>query len=266
MLLRISLQNRLYASCLLVCILALSQGGCLAHLWQTSADTAKLTQRYAGKTLWLKYSLYAGQFYDNPRLGLLALRPFHTLDWVHNLDNEPIYPGPKEPPVPMGTAAIIEKIEWPTYYQQVRRQLISPKGVPWVYVRLARTRGHTSFFRDKLYILPAPGNITDEHEMARWLDGIFSKDDTNTWLLEQDPAVIAAITQKEPVLGMNVLQLLHAMGKPTGLSRKQESVEGKKTTYETAQYDDYTITLQNGKVVQKTPLGPLAQSSKKRFE
>ncbi|MDA0713228.1 MAG: hypothetical protein O2897_04490, partial [bacterium] len=61
---------------------------CVNHVKIPDSAQKHIDNDVVQKTLWLKQSLYAGQFYDDDRYQLLFPRPFEELKYVKTVDGD----------------------------------------------------------------------------------------------------------------------------------------------------------------------------------
>lgn len=71
-----------------------------------------------------------------------------------------------------------------------------------------------SYFREQEHILVIPSNIGTKVEVKSYLAQILSKKDPNYWLLALPSHIQDGIFSKHPVIGMNQIELLAALGPP----------------------------------------------------
>ncbi|MES2503266.1 MAG: hypothetical protein V4534_00125 [Myxococcota bacterium] len=140
------------------------------------------------ETFWLKKSLYGGILYDDYRYRLLSPKPFDELRHLKTLGGDWILPPPSDEVVPFGTRVSIQKIEWPTGANIIKRPILTPRNLPWIYLTVALDRGSVTLNRDKTYILLVPEEIKTETALRAWLQTYLSKEDNNLWFLKLSPA------------------------------------------------------------------------------
>lgn len=162
--------------------------GCTAHIKQIPIEKAQ-----TGKSYWLKKSLYGGIFYDDDRYRLLSERPFEELKHLKSLSGDLILPPPSDEVIPVGTQVYVQKIEWPTQLNWIKRPILTPRHLGWVYLTVALDRGSVTLMRDKPYVLLIPEEIQDDKTLQSWLSACFSEQDNNLWFLNLKPAEREAI-------------------------------------------------------------------------
>ena len=163
----------------------LLMGACTAHLQPIPVIKSSSEQSY-----WAKQSFYAGIFFDDDRYGFLSPIPFEKLTCLKSLSGDYIIPPASNELVVFGTRVTIQKIEWPTQLNTIRRPLLTPRHVPWIYMTVAQDRGSVTINRDKTYIMLVPEEIRSEEALFKWLSNYFSKEDNNLLFLNLSPSEI----------------------------------------------------------------------------
>lgn len=230
-------------STLFLCLFPL---GCINHIKIPDSAQKHINKEVLQTTLWLKQSLYSGQFYDDNRYQLLYPRPFEELKYVKTVDGDFILPPAAKEIIPAGSKVIISKIEWPSAGVIFNRPILSPRNWPWVYLRVARDRGPVTTLRDQTYIMILPENITDEASFNHWKNTYFAKQDPNEWLLSYDKKILSGILHKKPIMGMDYQALTATLGQPNHLKKELITEDGQKITKEIATYEAVVIILENG--------------------
>src|SRR3989338_5867973 len=110
--------------------------GCAAHL-----GSPVVTEKPHGKSYWAKQSFYGGIFFDDDRYGFLSPIPFEKLTCLKSIAGDYIIPPPSSEVISFGTRVNIQKIEWPTDQNKIRRPLLTPRYAPWIYLTVALDRG-----------------------------------------------------------------------------------------------------------------------------
>ena len=228
---------------------------CVNHVKIPDSAQKHIDNDVVQKTLWLKQSLYAGQFYDDDRYQLLFPRPFEELKYVKTVDGDYILPPAAKEIIPAGSKVVITKIEWPSRGVIFNRPILSPRNWPWIYLRVARDRGPVTTLRDSTYIMILPENITDEKSFNQWKKSYLDKEDPNEWLLSYEKNILFGILHKKPVLGMDYQALMATLGQPNHLKKELITLDNQKITKETATYDAVIVILENGLVskIEKLP-------------
>jgi hypothetical protein len=222
---------------------------CASYTKIPEPDRGELSFAVEGELLWLTQSLYVGQFYDDDRYELLYPRRFDELTYLRSLEGEVIAPPPEQGIVPAGTRVRVEKISWPTGKTVFDRPLYTPRYATWVFLRVGRDRGQTTFERPKKHILLIPGGIPDRDTFTKWFDTYFSEDDPNTWIHYLPRDQRQGVLDKRPVTGMNYETLTAAMGYPDRITRDQKKSTAGNTTVEVAIYGAISVVLENGTVI-----------------
>jgi hypothetical protein len=220
--------------------------GCPSYTQIPDPARAEIDAARQGELLWLKQSLYYGQFYDDDRYTLVYPRRFEEISYLRTVEGDIISPPPASGIIPAGTRVRVEKIEWPTGEAVFRRPLYTPRYATWVVLRVARDRGDTYLERDTRHILLLPGGIPDEETFNTWFGAFFSDDDPNVWLMQMSREVRDGVFEKRPVVGMDYDTLTAAMGYPDRLSREGSDASG---TTEVAIFGPVSVVLERGVVV-----------------
>lgn len=238
----------------LVALLVVVSTGCPSYTQIAEPERAEIDGVRAGELLWLRQSLYYGQFYDDDRFTLVYPRRFEEIAYLRTVEGDVISPPPAKGIIPVGTRVRVEKIEWPTGEAVFRRPLYTPRYATWVILRVARDRGDTYLERDTRHILLLPGGIPDRETFDSWFGAFFSEEDPNAWLLRMPEAVRAGVFEKRPVVGMDYDTLTAAMGYPDRLTREG----GDDGTTEVAIFGPVSVVLEEGVVVRVSD--PLAET------
>jgi hypothetical protein len=167
-------------SVLISLLLALS---CVTHI-----QRPVINQNWSGQSYWVKKSLYAGFFYDDDRYGLVSPEPFESLTYLKSISGDTILPPPSTEVISFGTRVWIQKIEWPTEQNIIKRPLLTPRYLPWIYLTIALDRGAVKLTRKLTYIMLVPEEIHSEKALLDWFSNYFSKQDNNLEFLSLSPA------------------------------------------------------------------------------
>lgn len=234
---------------------------CASYTKIPQPDRGEISIAVEGKLLWLKQSLFVGQFYDDDRFELLHSRHFDELTYLRTLEGETIFPPPETGIVPAGTRVRVETIAWPTSKTVFDRPLYTPRYTTWVYLRVGRDRGETQFERPKKHILLIPGGIPDRDTFTQWFDTYFTEDDPNQWISQLPPQQRDGVLQKHPVVGMDYESLTAAMGYPDRIVREQQESGATSQTVEVAIFGATSVVLQDSIVTRvRTPAHENASS------
>lgn len=153
-------------------------GACVSHIGRPA-----MNPNWNGQSYWLKQSLYGGIFYDDDRYGLVSPEPFEKLTYLKSVSGDYIIPPPSTEIIPFGTRVQIQKIEWPTEQNMIKRPLLTPRYLPWIYLTVALDRGAVTLNRNLTYIMLVPEEIRSEIALIDWLSSYFSKQDNNLYFL-----------------------------------------------------------------------------------
>jgi hypothetical protein len=237
-------------------VVALSAAACPTYTVIPDADRAAIEDTHTGELLFLKQSMYVGQFYDDDRFRLVHPRRFEELTYLQTAEGDAIPPPPAEGIIPAGTRVRVERIEFPTGDAVFRRPLYTPRYTTWILLRVARERGpEVTVERAQRHVLLIPAGIADEETFDSWFGASLTTEDPNPWLLSLPEPQRNAILQKQATLGMDYQALTAAWGFPDQLARKDEgqgSVEG-------AVYGARSVVLKDGIIVRiSDPTAPAA--------
>jgi hypothetical protein len=233
------------ARLLLALLSAMFALSCASHVTLPNDVVGAIDETHQGELLYLKQSLYAGQFYDDDRFRLVHSRRFNELTYLQNAEGESIPPPPADEIIPAGTRVRVEKIEWPDGDAIFRRPLYTPRYTPWIFLRVARERGsEVTVERSERHILLLPGGISDQESFEAWFQASLSPTDPNPWLLGLPENQQAAIEQKKPAVGMSYEALTAALGFPDRLDRDVK--DG--VVVEVGAWGPLSVTLKDGVV------------------
>ena len=163
-------------------VLLLFTGACVSHVQRPIVSS-----NWSGQSYWTQQKLYGGFFYDDDRYGLVSPEPFEKLTYLKSLSGDTILPPPSDELISFGTRVQIQKIEWPTEQNIVKRPLLTPRYLAWVYLTIALDRGSVTLNRNRTYILLVPEEIRSEKAFADWFSNYFSKQDNNAYFLSLSP-------------------------------------------------------------------------------
>lgn len=221
------------------------QAGCPSYSIIPDGDREKIEGDHTGQLLFLRQSMYVGQFYDDDRLRLVHGRRFEELTYLRTVEGDPIPPGPAEGIIPAGTRVRVERIEWPTSEVVFRRPLYTPRYTTWLVLRVAADRGpEVTVERDQRHVLLLPAGIVDSDSFELWFDASLSAEDPNPWLLSLPEEQQHAIALKRAIAGMDYDALTAAMGFPDSITR--DVIEG--STREVAIFGAVSVVLKDGVV------------------
>lgn len=223
--------------------------GCQGHVALPQALQSSIAQQFDGQTLWLKQSLYGGNFYDDDRYRLAHPRRFEELTYLKTPDGDLILPPPSNEIITVGTRVKILKVEWPTGMTVFKRPLFTPRHCAWVYLEVARDRGQVTLTRNKTYILLVPEGVQDDKAFKGWIDTLLAKEDTNPWLLALSPSDREGVLKKAAHIGMSSQALNAAMGQPDQLRREAYRRDERNFTKQLAFYGPIIVVLEDDKVV-----------------
>lgn len=194
--------------------------GCPSYAVIPDGDRKLVDDAHTGSLLFLRQSVYVGNFYDDDRYRLIHPRRFEELTYLETLEGDAIPPGPAEGIIPAGTRVRVERIEWPIGEVVFRRPLYTPRYTTWIWLRVALERGsEVTMERDQRHVMLLPAGIGDSETFDLWFDAALSQEDPNPWLLSLPEDQQQAIAQKAAVVGMGYDALTTALGFPDTLTR-----------------------------------------------
>lgn len=228
---------------------ALLLGGCPSYTSIPEGTQQRIREIRDGQLLWLKQSMYAGDFWDDDRYRLLSTRPFSEISYLRTPEGEPLVPPPEDSVIPAGTRVRVEEIAFPTGDRVFRRPLYTPRYTTWVFLRVAAARGDTRLEHEKRHILLLPAYLKDQESFDTWFEASLTDVDPNPWIRSLPAEQRRGIEQKRAVPGMSYEALTAALGFPDQLTRRaQPGGEGSKTV-EVAVYGATSVVLEDGVVV-----------------
>ena len=222
--------------------------GCKGHTQLTAEEQTNVQKNLEGQALWLHQSVYAGQFYDDDRYQLIHPRRFENLTYLKNAEGDIISPPPARSVIPVGTRVRVEKIEFPTQQNILKRPIFTPRFAPWVYLRVAKSRGDTLMEREQIHILLPPGGLTSQKAFEMWFVSVINSEDPNPWLNKLGGAFREGVFNKRPVMRMDERTLTAALGMPDRMLQKPPAKAGSKST-SVAVYGAMSIVMENGRVI-----------------
>jgi hypothetical protein len=237
-----------FAALLAALLVPLFSAGCPTYATIPVADRDHINQDHDGRLLYLKQSLYVGDFYDDDRYRLLHPRRFEELTYLRTVEGEVIMPPPAKGIIPVGTRVRVEKIEWATGDAVFKRPLYTPRYTTWVWLRVAQDRGPTRLERKERHILLLPGGIKDRETFDNWFYASLTREDPNAWLMGLPHEVRKGVFDKKAVEGMDYDTLTAAMGFPDRLARQEAEGDKSGATLEVAHYGPLEVELLNGRV------------------
>ncbi len=202
---------------LLFAVLATALGACKSYTLLSQADQQAIEKGHFDKRLYLKQSFFAGPFFAYDDRLLISERAFDERVLIQGVSGDPILPSKADHVLPMGTAMLIKRVEFPTSAAISDRKLKSPRHFVWVY--LEKAEGDTP----KPYVLV----LTQEFRRVKQFDSALA-----TFLVKKDPRgafasrlpeVLEAIDNKKIVRGMRADALMRSRGYPDKISRKSIS-------------------------------------------
>lgn len=209
----------------------------------------RIQEMRSGQLLWLKQSMYAGDFWDDDRYRLLSTRPFSEISYLRTPEGEPLTPPPQDSVIPAGTRVRVEKVAFPTGDAVFRRPLYTPRYTTWVMLRVAKARGDTRLEHEKRHILLLPAYLNDQESFDAWFEASLTDVDPNPWIRTLSAEHRRGIEQKRAVRGMSYDALTAALGFPDQLTRKAEPDATGTKTVEVAVFGATSVVLEDGVVV-----------------
>jgi hypothetical protein len=230
---------------LIVAFVVATGAGCPSYALIPDDQRKIVDDKHTGSLLFLRQSVYVGDFYDDNRYKLVHPRKFEELGFLESIEGDAIPPPPPDGVIPAGTRVRVEKVEWPVGDVVFRRPIYTPRYTTWVWLRVARDRGaDVTLERDERHIMLLPAGIGDAETFDLWFDAALSAEDPNPWLLSLPDDQQLAISQKQAVAGMTYDALTSALGFPDAITRDVR--EG--STLEVAVYGATSVVLRDGVV------------------
>ena len=128
-----------------------------------------------GPTYYAKQDFFTGFFFDDDRYGLISTIPLKKITVLKDLAGRYVLPKPIKEPVIKGTRVNVQKIEWPTPENRLKRPLLTPRHLVWIYLTVALDRGeYVTVNRKRTYIFLAPERIQDDAALREWFFQYFS--------------------------------------------------------------------------------------------
>lgn len=237
------------ALCAALLALGVANLACQGHSALAGHVQRELEEVHEGETLWLKQSMYVGDFYDDDRYQLLDSRRFEELRYLQTLEGDVISPPPATGIVPAGTRVVVEDIRFPTADEIWRRPLYSPRYTTWVQLRVARDRGDVTLTYPRPHILLVPAHLPDRPAFEAFFSAVLGRDDPNPTLRQLPADQRSAVEQKRARVGMSREALQMALGFADRMrSEHQERGEGR-VLVEVAVYGATSVVLEDGMVV-----------------
>lgn len=235
--------------CLIAVTSALLVGGCPSYTSIPDGTQQRIREMRDGQLLWLKQSMYAGDFWDDDRYRLLSTRPFAEISYLRTPEGDPLPPPPEDAVIPAGTRVRVEQVAFPTGDRVFRRPLYTPRYTTWVFLRVAAARGDTRLEHEKRHILLLPAFLNDQESFDAWFEASLTDVDPNPWIRSLPPEQRRGIEQKRAVVGMRYDALTAALGFPDQLSRRAVPDGDGTKTVEVAIYGAASVVLEDGVVV-----------------
>ena len=125
---------------LLIALSTLLAAGCPSYAVIPDDQRKVVDDKHTGALLFLRQSVYVGDFYDDSRYKLIHPRKFEELGFLESIEGDAIPPPPADGVIPAGTRVRVERIEWPIGDVVFRRPIYTPRYTTWVWLRVARDR------------------------------------------------------------------------------------------------------------------------------
>lgn len=236
--------------------LAIFGSGCPSYAVIPDGDRKLVDDSHTGQLLFLRQSVYVGNFYDDDRFKLVHPRRFEELTYLETVEGDAIPPGRADGIIPAGTRVRIERIEWPTGDVVFRRPLYTPRYTTWIWLRVALERGsNVTMERDERHVMLLPAGIGDAETFDLWFDAALSEEDPNPWILSLPEEQQRAIALKQAVVGMSYDALTTSLGFPDTLTRDVR--DG--ATVEVGVWGASSVVLKDGVVERvSAPVAPAA--------
>jgi len=235
----------------------LALAGCSAARTVPDADRHSLARAWEGKLVYLRSSVNVLPFHADASRRLVTPLHLDSIVPVSDGQGRPVPVGPVEAVVPLGTAARVEKLEFPTGLGLARRPPGTPRDCPWVHLTL---KGQP---RDRPFVAVLPPSMETREEVLAALGDLFSEEEPSVWLKNVGPETRKAIEEKRVLAGMDRDQVALAWGRPERIRQDFEEVALEEGPARTAKYvrretwtwplGVRTATFKEGRLAAATP-------------
>jgi hypothetical protein len=222
--------------------------GCPSYTQIPDGTQKRISELRDGELLWLKQSMYAGDFWDDDRYRLMSARRFEEISYLRTTEGEPLPPPPADSIIPAGTRVRVERVAFPTGDAVFRRPLYTPRYTTWVFLRVAKDRGDTRLEHEKRHIMLLPAYLNGEEAFDLWFEASLTDEDPNPWIHKLPPEQRVAVEQKRALTGMDYQTLTAALGFPDQLSRRAVADGERNKTVEVAIFGATSVVLEDGVV------------------
>ena len=195
-------------------LLLLLFAGCASQTAIPAGVRSAIDRQHHGQVVELRQSCYYGDLYDDNDKWLLSPQPFAQVHHIVDLDGQPIHPKNQRGLVRAGTRFVIDEIEFPDSFAVTTRMLTTPRYNIWVYLHPVDERARLPTERSR-WVLLLPRDLPDGAAVERELSARLAPEGKmRRWLDGRRPTVRVAIEHKDILAGMNVDELVAAMGEP----------------------------------------------------
>lgn len=191
-------------------LLGLWATGCAtAAIAVPAEDVSRIERELSGERRFLRVSMVSGPFFKDASKKLLSPVEPRLVRLLDDTSGHPIEPGPVEAVWPVGSAARIVKVEYPTGWVMTERVLYTPRALAWVYVELADAPPGAGPF----VLVLRPG-LKSADEFRAEVDRYLARDDLSPRLAAFSERVREAAKTRQPVVEMPAEALEMAWGYP----------------------------------------------------
>jgi hypothetical protein len=210
--------------------------GCPSYTRIADGSMKVIRDERERSVMWLKQSMYAGDFWDDGRYRLLSARPFEQISYLRTPEGEPLPPPRANDIVEAGTRVTIKRIAFPTGDAVFRRPIYTPRFTTWVYLHVGQARGSDDITHDKEHILLLPAYLNTKERFDDWFGASLTEVDPNEWIRSLPAEQRRGIDTKRAVVGMGYEAL------------SKEAREGAEETIEVAIFGATSVILEDGVV------------------
>ncbi|HTP28439.1 MAG TPA: hypothetical protein VMK12_22630, partial [Anaeromyxobacteraceae bacterium] len=179
---------------------------CFPRVSVPDSERQRASHELEDQVRFTKVALYIGPFFADTSKLLVSDQPFDELDLLETPRGEVILPPRPERVLPPGTRVRIQKVEFPTGWIIAKRNIMSPRYHPWVYLSL---EGEP---RPLLQVLPQA--LASAEEVRVELERVLGASDPSAAYLALPDGQRAAIRRKELEEGMSPQAVEMAWGYP----------------------------------------------------
>ena len=190
----------------LVVAVALAAGGCAPLTVVPDAERERTQAALEGQARWTRVALSVSPLFGDRGKLLLLDAPAADVDLLRGPDDKIIPPPAAERILPPGTPVRIERVEFPTGLIIATRAVMSPRYLPWVYLKAAG--------EERPYVIVLSHASASADALLAELDRMLTRDDPSRALAALPREQRDAIGRRELVEGMGAPAVEMAWGVP----------------------------------------------------